>query len=65
MVITSPEGVISEHALCFEFLATNNEAEYEVIIMGLEATKELEVWDMKVYSDSQLVIKHIKGDNEA
>lgn len=43
IVITSLEGIISEHALCFEFLAINNKVEYKAIIVGLEAAKELEV----------------------
>lgn len=33
--------------------------------MGLEAIKELGVQDSKVYSDSQLVIHHVKDDLEA
>lgn len=32
LVLLSPEGVIAEHALHFEFLMTNNEVEYEVLI---------------------------------
>lgn len=65
IVIISPERAISEYALCFEFSTINNKAEYEAIIMSLEAAKELEEWDLKVYSDSQLVIGYIKEDNEA
>lgn len=53
---------ISKYSLHFRFLATNNEVEYEAIITGLEAAKELEVWDLKVYSVSQLVIRLIKDD---
>lgn len=40
----------------------NNEAEYEALIMGLGAAKELGVQDLKVYSDIQLVVRCIKGD---
>lgn len=56
IVITSLEGVISEHALCFEFLVMNNEAEYENLITRLEATKKLGAQDLQIYNDSQLVI---------
>lgn len=62
MIIVSLEGVMAKHALCLKFLVTNNKAEYETFITGLQVVKELEVQDVKVNSDSQLVIKHIKGD---
>lgn len=65
VVIVSLEGIIAEHALRFEFLTTNNETGYEALIVGLGAAKELGVQDLKVYSDSQLAIGHIKGDCEA
>lgn len=35
IVITSLEGIISEHALHLEFPVTNNEADYEAIIARL------------------------------
>lgn len=44
---------------------TNNEAEYEALIAGLKVAKKLGVQDLKVYSYSQLVIRHIKGKSEA
>ena len=41
LILVSPEGVITEYALCFEFFAINNEAEYEALIVGLRIAKEL------------------------
>lgn len=35
LVFVGPEGVVVEHALCFEFPAINNETKYEVLITGL------------------------------
>ena len=40
-------------------IATNNEAEYNAIIMALEENKEN---DIEIISDSQLVINQIKGE---
>lgn len=60
-MIVNPEGIITEHALCLEFLVTNKEVEYKVLIMGLEATKDLGVQNLKVYSDSQLVVDHVRA----
>lgn len=31
VVIASPEGVITKHSLCHEFLVTNNESMYEAL----------------------------------
>lgn len=59
------KGVVVEYAQCFKFPATNNEAKYEVLITGLRVAKELEMHDLKVYSNSQLIVKHIKDDYKA
>ena len=39
-------------ALRFGFKASNNEAEYEALIMRLHLTKELQARNAKIYSDS-------------
>ncbi|XP_038974824.1 uncharacterized protein LOC120106050 [Phoenix dactylifera] len=52
-------------ALRLKFPASNNEAEYEALIAGLKLAKELKVEDLKVYSDSQLVVSQVLGDFEA
>lgn len=52
IVIANLERVISKYALCFEFPTINNEAKYEAIIVGLKASKELKIWDLKAYSNS-------------
>ena len=47
------------------FPATNNEAEYEGILMGLRLGKALGVKNLLIQSDSKLVVKQIKGEYEA
>lgn len=42
-VIASPEGIITKHGLCLEFSMTNNEADYEPLIVGLNINKKLRV----------------------
>ena len=39
-------------ALCFGFQASNNEAEYEVLLIELRLAKELKVCNLNVYKDS-------------
>ena len=41
--------------------ATNNQAEYRAIIAGLEKAVKLGARQVKVYSDSELVVKQING----
>ena len=63
--LTSPEGIDIEYALRFGFHTSNNEAEYEVVIAGLNLAHSLEVDQLEVYSDSQLVVRQIEDTYEA
>ena len=65
LILTSPEGIDIEYALIFEFQASNNEAEYEAIIAGLNLAHSMEVDQLEVCSDSQLVVKKIEDAYEA
>ena len=60
LILTSPEGIDIEYALRFGFQTSNNEAEYEVVIAGLNLAHSMEVDQLEVCSDSQLVIKQIE-----
>lgn len=42
-------------------IATNNEAEYRGLIVGLKKAKELGLKRLKVFGDSQLIINHVRG----
>ena len=52
LILISPEGHRMHCALRFRFKASNNEAEYEALIAGLELAKELKVELLDIYSDS-------------
>ena len=54
-----------EYALKFGFQASNNEVEYEVIIARLNLAHSMEADQLKVCSDSQLVVKQMEDDYEA
>ena len=54
-----------EYALRFSFQASNNEAEYEVVIAGLNLAHSMEADQLEVSSDSQLVVKQIEDSYEA
>ena len=64
LILTSPEGIDIEYALRFGFQASNNEAEYEAVIAGLNLAHSMEVEHLVVCSDSQLVVKKIEDTYE-
>jgi len=41
---------------------TNNEAEYEALILALKEAIDLKYFSVKVFSDSELLVKQINGD---
>ena len=47
------------YTLRFGFKASNNEAEYEALIEGLNLAKEMKVESLEIYSDSQLAVCQI------
>ena len=45
-----------------EFECTNNIAEYEALILGLQILKKLGAKRIAIHGDSELIIKQIKGE---
>ncbi|KAL8114467.1 hypothetical protein AgCh_021361 [Apium graveolens] len=62
LILKSPEGFTIQTAISFGFAATNNQAEYEELIAGLKLAKTLRIQDLKIYSDSQIVVKQTNGE---
>lgn len=54
-----------ECALKLDFPITNNEAEYEALIVGLGLAKALGVKCLQIYGDSKLVVLQINRQYEA
>ena len=54
-----------EYTVHLQFQTTNNEAEYEALLQGLELVKSLGVDLILVQGDSQLVIGQVNGMCEA
>ncbi|XP_074378185.1 uncharacterized protein LOC141719712 [Apium graveolens] len=65
LVLQSPNGFLIKYAMKLDFPTTNNEAEYEALIVGLGLVGTLGVKNLKVCGDSQLVISQVKGEFEA
>ncbi|KAL0315403.1 UNVERIFIED_CONTAM: hypothetical protein Sradi_5418500 [Sesamum radiatum] len=64
VVLTSPEGDELEYALQFTFKASNNEAEYEALIVGIRMALDARARNLIAYSNSQLVTKQVEGKYE-
>ena len=65
IVLVSPEGLILEQAVRLKFSASNNEAEYEALLIGLRTAKKLGANHLQIYCDSQLVANQISGEYQA
>ncbi|KAI3469063.1 hypothetical protein Pfo_025726 [Paulownia fortunei] len=65
IVIESPQGDMFEYALKFEFLTSNNEVEYEVLLAGLKLAFAVGARKLAIYSNSQLVVNQVRGEYEA
>ena len=65
VIIESSSRVVIEEAFWLEKQMTNNEAEYEAMIYGLELTLKLGVQNLKVILDLKLVSGHVNKVFEA
>ena len=65
MVLQYPKGDIIECAIQLQFPTTNNETEYEAILIGLDLAKVAGASLVVLHSDSQVFVRHINGDYEA
>ena len=64
LVLISPEKVIIEKSLRLDFSATNNEAEYETLLIGMAMVQRMSGKSVKIFLDSRLV-GQVKGEFEA
>ena len=61
----SPEKVVIEKSLRLNFLATNNEAEYEILLVGMAMIQRIRGKSIKLFVDSRFVISQVRGEFEA
>ena len=61
-ILISPKGEYCSFTARLNFDCTNNVAEYEACIMGLQAAIDKKVKNLKVYGDSALAIYQLWGD---
>jgi ribonuclease HI len=61
-VITTPKGAHMPFTARLTFECTNNEAEYEACILGIEQAIDLRIKTLDIFGDSALVINQVNGD---
>ena len=59
IVYISPHGIIFEASCRLDHFCTNNEAEYEALLLGLEILKDAGVTHVEAYGDSLLVVQQV------
>ena len=64
VVTITPQGTHLPFTARLTFKCTNNMAEYEACIMGLEEAMNLRIKYLDVFGDSALVVNQIKGEWE-
>ena len=65
LVIVSPERIIIEKSLKLGFSATNNEAEYEALLVGMAMIQKMGGRVVEMFSNLRLVVSQVKGELEA
>ncbi|XP_024190475.1 uncharacterized protein LOC112194472 [Rosa chinensis] len=60
IVLENPAGDRFSYSFQLTFQCTNNQAEYEALIIGLEVLLEMGVRDVQIRGDSQLVINQLQ-----
>ena len=59
--ITDAEGKMLEEHAVYLGVATNNQAEYKAVLLGLERALSLGATEVEVRADSELIIKQTTG----
>ncbi|XP_070681695.1 uncharacterized protein [Malus domestica] len=63
IVIVNPQGVYHYYSFLLDYQGnTNNRAEYETLIIGLEILMDLGAVEVEVFGDSELVINQLNGE---
>ena len=65
LVLVSPEKLTIEKSLRLGFPSTNNEAEYEALLMGITMVQRMGKKPIEMFSDLRLVVGQVKRELEA
>jgi ribonuclease HI len=63
-LILSPNKEDYELAVRLEFAYINNQAEYEALLCGLEAMRDMGIKNVDAFGDSKLVVQQMSGESQ-
>ncbi|MBU0613807.1 ribonuclease HI family protein [Patescibacteria group bacterium] len=61
-ILHNNEGIVLAELSEYMGVATNNQAEYRGVVIGLKKAKELGIEELKVFLYSELIVKQINGE---
>ncbi|XP_074315068.1 uncharacterized protein LOC141651248 [Silene latifolia] len=64
VVFVTPQNHLMPYSFTLTRLCSNNMAEYQALILGLQMAIEIGVRDMDIYGDSKLVVNQVLGEYE-
>ena len=64
VVLLSLEGDVVECMIHLDFPTTNNETEYEALVVGLDLARATGATSVVIYCDSQVITNQVNGDYE-
>ena len=59
LVLVSPKKITIEKSLRRGFSATNNEAEYEALLVGMTMVQKMGGKSVEIFSDSRLIVGQV------
>ncbi|XP_016169100.1 uncharacterized protein LOC107611716 [Arachis ipaensis] len=59
VLLTNKDNLQIEQSIRFTFQTSNNQAEYEALLVGLRLAQSLNIIDLQVYCDSQLIVQQV------
>ena len=64
VVLISPQNYVIPHAFLLTEPCSNNVAEYNAILIGMQNTDEIGVKNLEVYGDAKLIINQVRRKYE-
>lgn len=61
-VLVSPNGLVHESSVRIEYPCTNNQIEYEALLLGLTHLEQMGIKDVDIFGDSLLVVQQVEGE---
>lgn len=62
IVFVTPDKAIIPYSFALTEGCSNNEAEYESVIAGLELALQIPIEELTIYGDSELIVKQLRGE---